>query len=209
MTPKATSRLGTLTPENLERLLWRGAGVHDGHQGTCHASRILVLNNVAPIDDARRPLLHDFEGSAQDFLLRGLSASPHKDRNPSGYLDHLVVLGNIVARVGLDHIGAEFYRLANQGQDLFQIPVNHVPSLRLIGLHDERLDHQRHSHRLAPVLEPRDIVQTLPVQLRLIREKQQVYDDTGSIEAESLSDGIFNKMAEERTWQPGSVHICN
>ena len=95
-----------------------------------HRGRVVVLDDVAAVDDAGRALLHDRVGPAQDLLVGRSAAAAHEHGNAAGDLDHAAVVAEVVRRVGLDHVGAELDRLADERDDLLEVAVDPVgPSL--------------------------------------------------------------------------------
>ena len=59
------------------------------HKGFRHACRILVLNDIATIDNACSSLPDEGFRALEDFLVRRLPSAPHEYRNAAGYLDTL------------------------------------------------------------------------------------------------------------------------
>ena len=109
--------------------------------------RVVVLDDVAAVDDARRALLEHGVGALEDLLVGDAAAAAQQQRD-AGDLDDAVVLADVVGRVGLDHVGAELGRLADDAQDALEVaapPITPAPA----GLERERLDHQRHAGAVA------------------------------------------------------------
>src|SRR5207245_767730 len=77
----------------------RRAVVDDGHEGPGHGQRVLVLDDISPVDDARGSLKHEVVGAAENLLFGGPAAATNQDGPPSGRLDHAWIVGHIAGRV--------------------------------------------------------------------------------------------------------------
>ena len=122
--------------------------VDDRHQRLGHRRRVVVLDDVAAVDDAGRALGHHRLRPAQDRLVGRSTTAAHEHRDVTGDLDHAAIVVEIVRRVGLDHVGSELDRLPDERHDLLNVAVDAVGA-PLARLHHERLDHQRHTNRVA------------------------------------------------------------
>ena len=111
--PKRTTRSNT-GGEARERLLGGRALVHDRHEGARHPGRIRVLDDVAPVDDSGRALLEDGLGAAQDLLVGSAPPAPHEHRHAACRFHDPTVFAELVCGVGLDDVGAQLDRLADE-----------------------------------------------------------------------------------------------
>ena len=119
--------------------------VEDSHQRSGDSGRVLVLHHVPAVHDAARSLGQHRRSPLEQGAVVDPSAATDENRNIAGDLDHLVIVLNIVGRVGLDHIGPQLPGLADQCHDLVGVPIDHVSASRDgIVLHHQRFDHQRY-----------------------------------------------------------------
>ena len=71
---------------------------------------------------------------------------PRRSSGTRATCDDAVVVGEVVGRVGLDDVGAELDRLADEAADAVDVAAGLVAASPA-GLERERLDHQRHRRR--------------------------------------------------------------
>ncbi len=166
-----------------------------------------MLNDVAAIHDARRPLLDERLGALENFLIRRLATAPHQHRNAAGNLDDLVVLGHVVGGIRLDDIGAQLDSLADQGQNLAPIAVHHVAARLLVRPEDQRLDHQRHAVSVTVRFDPENVLEALVGHLWLVRNREQIHDHARGIDAQRLLHRFMDHAAEESPGQCRAVHV--
>ena len=103
-----------------QRLLGRRALVHDRHQRARHRRRVGVLDDVAPVDDPGRALLEQRVRALEDLLVGDPPAAADQQRDARDR-DDAVVVGEVVGRVGLDDVGAELDRLADDAADAVDV----------------------------------------------------------------------------------------
>ena len=109
-----------------------------------------------------------------------------------------MILLDVVSGVCLDQVGAEFACLAHQRADLARISVDHVAAASLhVVLHDEGLDHQRHSVTGCLLAQFHDRKDAGLANLGSPRKLQQVHTDGHGIKAHRLFDGIGEVVAED------------
>src|ERR1051325_4555753 len=114
-------------------LLCCRAIVHDGHQRSRHSGWIGVLDNVSAVNDSGGSLLYQLFSSLQDFLVGSFAATAHQHRDSPCNLNYFVVVRDVIGRICLNDVCAQFDCLPHQGQDLFQVPVHHVSARFLVG----------------------------------------------------------------------------
>lgn len=183
--------------------------VDDSHEGAGHAGGIGVLDDVSSVDNAGSALFHESLGTFEDFLVGGLATATDEDGDASADLDDLVVVGYVIGGIGLDDVSTEFNGLADEGEDLVEIAIDHVAAGLGIGLEDERFDHEGHGVAIAFGFDAKDVLDALIGDLGFAGDAEQIDDDTGGIEAESLFDGGLDDAAEEGARELGAVDVCN
>ncbi len=102
---------------------------------------------------------------------------------------------------------AQFHRLADERENLVQIPIHHVAAGLFIRAKDERLDHQRHTPAFALRFDLEDVFDALVGDFRLAGDAEKIHYHAGRIEAHGLLGRIADHTAEERARQLGAVDI--
>jgi hypothetical protein len=166
--------------------------VHDAHQRLGHRGGIGVLDDVAPVDDPRRALVEDRVRALEDLPVGHPAAAPDEQRHARDG-DDAVVVGGVVARVGLDHVGAQLGRLAHHAADTLNVAVDAVGAAGR--LEHERLDHQRHRRAVAFGAQADDVGDRVLVQLGVARRREQVDDDARGVEPDGLADRVVDQPA--------------
>src|SRR5207302_6310478 len=108
-----------------------------GHERLRHLGRVLILNHIPPIHNSCCPLAHKLVGACHNLLVGSLAATAHEHRSTRCYLNHLMILGHIIAWISLDHIRTKFNCLAYQWKDFVEITINHVASTFGVCLHHQ------------------------------------------------------------------------
>jgi hydrogenase maturation factor len=103
-----------------------------------------------------------------------------------------VVEADVVRRIRLDDVGAEFDRLADQRNNSCQIAVHHVAARLGIRLENQRLDHQRHPVVIAFGFQPQDVLDALVGDLGLAGDAEQIDDDAARIQPDRLKDRLLD-----------------
>lgn len=93
---------------------WSGAIVNDAHKGFCHTRGVLVLDYVSAVDDAACALDHEVRSTTQDYFVGDTTSASNENWDAAGNADYLVVLGDIIARIGFDDIGPKLYGLTDE-----------------------------------------------------------------------------------------------
>jgi uncharacterized protein (TIGR00645 family) len=181
--------------------------MHDCHQRTGHAGGVLVLDDVASVNDASGALLDECLGAGEDLCIGGLAAAADEDRDPSGGLDDLVINGHVVRRICLDDIRAQLTRLADEWDDLHRVAVHHVSAGLGVRLKDQWLDHERDAVAVALGFELQDVLDALIGDLGLAGDAEEIYHDARCIEADRLFHGVFDHPAKKRTRQLLAVNV--
>ena len=110
-----------------------------------HRRGVVVLDHVAAVDDPGRALLEHGVRALEDLLVGDAAAAAHEQRHARDG-DDAVVVGEVVGGVGLDDVGAELDRLADEAADAVDVAARRRSRPRP-RLERERLDHQRHRRR--------------------------------------------------------------
>src|SRR5579859_5154642 len=189
--------LHLLRPQYRQCLFGHGSIMYQRHQCAHHLRRAFVLDDVAPVDDARRALPHQFIRAMDNLVVRSLAAAAHKHRTTGGDLDHARILARIVAGISLDHVRAQFNCLAHQWQNLIDVAIHHVSPGPRVDLHHQRLDHQGHTVAHTLLFQAADVLDALRVEFWLVRQEQQVDHHAGSIEGDGLLNRVFDQAAKK------------
>src|SRR5687768_9276920 len=186
-----------------------GAVVDDGHEGAGHARGVGVLNDVAAVNDAGGALLDKFFGAFEDFLVGRFAAPANEDGDAAGDFDDFVVNGDVVGGIGFDDVGAEFNGLADERQDFFEVAIHHVTAGFLIGLKNERLDHEGHGVAVAFGFDFKNVQDALVGDFGLLGNAEEIHDHATRVEAQSLFDGLIDHAAEKSAREGGAVNVGN
>ncbi len=181
--------------------------VNDGHEGAGHASGIGVLNDVSSVNNSGGTLLNELFRALEDFLVWRLAAAANEDRYAASDFDDLAVNGDVIGRVSLDDVSAEFDGLANEWEDFFEIAINHVATGLLVGLKDERFDHKGHGVAIAFRLDAQNVENALVGYFGLLGYAEKIDDDAGGIKAQGLLDRLFDHAAEESSRERCAINV--
>ena len=139
-----------------------------------------MLIDIATVNEAVRALGEVGRRFGEDGFDGLLAAAAHQNRTARGLHD-LVIVGSVVGGIGLDHVGPEFAGLAHEGDDELFVAVDLVAALGLVGLEDERLDHQRHAVVVARGAEAGGVEGSLAMEVGFARHEEKVADDAGGV----------------------------
>jgi len=84
--------------------------------------RIVVLDDIAAINNARCALLDEFLGAVEDFGIGRFATAADQHGDASGDFDDLVIPAHVVGRIGLDDIRAGPPPGATSGRILSKSP---------------------------------------------------------------------------------------
>ena len=101
------------------------------HQRRDDAPRIVVLVDVAAIDQAQRALRQQRRGLVEDGAQILLAAAAHQHRH-ARRLDDAVEVVRVAGRVGLDDVGAHLGGEAHQRHDLLGVAVDLVAAADVV-----------------------------------------------------------------------------
>ena len=164
-----------------------------------------MLDDVAAVDDARGALLEHGVGALEDLLVGDAAAAAQQQRD-AGDLDDAVVLGDVVGRVGLDDVGAELDRLADEAHDAVDVAAGLIaPSPAL--LERERLDHQRHAGAVALGAQLADRLEAVAAQAVLAGDVEEVDDDARGVEADGVADRVVDHERPRLGGRLGGVDV--
>ena len=152
-----------------------------------------MLDDVAPVDDPARALREDDARALEDLLVGDAAAAPDEDGD-AGRGDDAVIGAQVIGGVGLDHVGAELGRLADEGDDAVGVAVDAVAA----GArgHHERLDHERHAGAVGRSTQGGDVLDALAAQRVGPGDVEEVHADAGGVEAHRVADGVVDHVAE-------------
>ncbi len=183
--------------------------VDDSHERGHHAGGVLVLDDIAAIHDAGNALLDECLGAGQNLRIRSFAASADKDRNASSGFDDFVVDRNVIRGIGLDDIGAEFHRLADEVLDFDNISINHVATRLAIRAEDERFHHHGHAIVVALQLERADVFNALVRDSWRSGNLEKIHAHASGIESNGLKTRFLDHRAQRLDGQLAAIDICH
>ena len=163
-----------------------------------------MLDDVAAVDDPGGALLEHGVGALEDLAVAHAPAAADEQRDAGDGHDALV-LGDVVAGIGLDDVGAELDGLADDADDAIDVSARVIARRAL--LEGERLDHQRHPDVVAVGAQPADVLDALPPHLGAAGHVEQVRDDAGGVEPDGLADGVLDHQRPRVGGDLGRVDV--
>ena len=166
-----------------------------------------MLHHIAPVNNARDTLLDERRGAGQNLLIRRPTATANQNGDSPRRLDNLVVKGDIIRRIGLDHIGPEFHRLADEVLYFHEIAVDHIAAGFAVWTKDQRLHHHGHAIVVAFQLERTNVFDAPVCHLRSSGYLKKIHAHAGRIEPHRLQARFFNNRAHRFDRQLATVDI--
>ena len=165
-----------------------------------------MLDEVASVDQPRRPLGQQRLGPREDLLVRHPPAAANEHGDARGGADDVVIRRGVVRRIRLDDVGPEFDRLAHDRHDEVDLAIDRVgPGVGL--LHDERLDHERHAVVIALLAQFHDVADARLADLGSPRQVQEIDHHAGRIEPDRCQHGVGGDSAEHVVGEHAAVDI--
>ncbi len=164
-----------------------------------------MLDHVAAVDDPGRALLEHGLRALEDLLVADAAAAAQQQRHARDR-GHAVVLGEVVGGVGLDDVGAELDRLADEAHDAVDVAARLVAASPA-ALERERLDHQRHPRAVALGAQLADALEAVAAQAVLAGDVEEVDDDAGGVEADGVPDGVVDHERPRVLGRLGGVDV--
>ena len=122
-----------------------------------------------------------------------------------------MIVTGVVGGIGLDDVGAELAGLAHEGDDELLVAVHLIAALGLVGLEDERLDHERHAVVIADRAQPGGVERRLPVEIGLAGHQEEVANDAGCVGFEGRDDGLVpvDELVKHHLVRGGIVEVAH
>jgi hypothetical protein len=173
-----------------------GVFVEHGHEGLGDAGGVVVLDDVAAVDDAVDALFKEGGGAFENGAVVDFAAAADEDGDAACGFDDLVVEGDVVGGVGFDDVGAELDGLADEVDDFVGFAVDHVSARDIVGSEDEGFDHHGHAVGVALDFEAHDVVDALVGDVGGAGDLKEVDADAGGVELDGLEGGVFDHGGE-------------
>src|SRR5215218_575239 len=148
-----------------------------------------MLDHVAAVDDPGGALLEHHVRALEDLAVAHPAAAADEQRHARDG-DDAAVVGEVRRRVGLDHVGAEHDRLADEAADAVGVTAGVVA--RPARVERQRLDHQRHRGAVALGAQTGDRLEAVAPQPRLPGLVEEVDDDARGVEPDCVPDRVVD-----------------
>ena len=155
-----------------------------------------MLNDVATVDDSVNALFEETCGTFENDSVGHFAAAADQHRHATGRLNDLMIEAHVVGRVGLDDVRPEFHGLTDEVHDFHHVSIDHVAAGLGIWRKDQRFDHHGNSVVITIDLQPENVIDALPGDVRRAGNLEKVHTDAGGIEPNRLERRLFDHRAE-------------